>query len=298
MSLFSVIASHNTLADAALKRPSPLINVQQLKRLMETENNWLLIDVRPRLQYLLGHIPGAHNVPPSAYAADEWEYPVKGMRASQTKMEQLLGRYGADLTTKIVLYNEDNNADAARLWWILTLYGHPNTLLLDGGVMAWKRAGLHASVKVPGSPEKSVYQFEANHAVPLLLADLEDVKSQLTNQNVVIVDVRPEAEASGKQRQSGALRKGRIPQSVWLDYSMIANDEGYLEKRYLEQQLTEKGVLPDKTIIIYCHSGVRSASAVFVLKELLGYPNVRNYDGSWIEWASIKELPVTKGPVK
>lgn len=247
---------------------------------------------------MLGHIPNAHNIWRPAYEADDWTYPIKGMRASKKKMAQLLSHFGVNPDTTIILYNEHNNSDSAYLWWILTLYGHTNTVLLDGGLMAWKRAGFHTSFKIPRTPVKGQYIFNHHHAASELLAELNDVKSILTNQDVLLLDVRPKAEATGQKRASGAQRKGRIPHSLWLDYTETIDENGFLSKQQLETLFTQKGIKPSQTIIIYCHSGVASANALFVLKMLLKYPDVRNYDGSWVEWSSIKELPITKGLIK
>ena len=274
------------------------MDAQQLQRIMTSDSDWLLVDVRPRAQYMFGHIPNAHYLWRPAYEADEREYPIKGMRASQKKMSQLLSRFGVKPETTIILYDEHNNADSARLWWILQLYGHQNTVLLNSGLTGWKKAGFRTSLKVPGTPPASQYTFDEHKAAPELLADLKDVKSVLTNQDAVILDVRSQAEATGQQRKSGAQRKGRIPHSQWLEYTATMDDDGFLTKRQLEALFTAKGIKQDQAIIVYCQSGVRSANTLFVLKELLGYSNVRNYDGSWIEWSSIKELPVTKGPLK
>ena len=274
------------------------MDAQQLQQLMTSDSDWLLIDVRPRVQYMLGHIPHAHNLWRPAYEADEWEYPIKGMRASQQKMTQLLSRFGVKPETKVILYDEHDNADSARLWWIMRLYGHKNTALLNGGLMGWKQSGFHTSLKVPGAPAPSQYSFNKNNAAPELLADLSDIKSVLTNQDVVILDVRNKAEATGQQRRSGVQRKGRIPHSLWLEFTNTMDDDGFLNKQQLETIFTEKGIQRNQTVIIYCHSGVRSANTLFVLKELLGYPNVRNYDGSWIEWSNTKELPITSGIIK
>ena len=278
------------------------MNAQQLQKFMTSDEDWLLIDVRPRVQYMLGHIPNAHNVWRPAYEADGGEYPIKGMRASQKKMAQLLSRLGANPNTNIILYDEHYNADSARLWWILSLYGHTRVTLLNGGLMAWKKAGFHTSHKAPVTPNTSQYSFNMQGVRPELLAHLNDVKSilsnQKSNQKIIILDVRSEAEVTGQQRKSGAMRKGRIPHSLWIKYTDTMDEDGFLSKSQLQALFRKKGVEPEQTVIVYCQSGVRSANTLFVLKELLGYPNVSNYDGSWIEWSSIKELPITKGPIK
>lgn len=290
--------SSETTPTPDIKKPSSLINAQQLKLLMSTDKSLLIIDVRPTIYYFTGHIPEAQNLWRPDYEADQGEYPFGGMRASQRKMERLLSRLGVEEETRLILYDNNNNVDAARLWWILKLYGHNQVVLLDGGLDAWKRQVYPIRLKSPSAPVTSDYRFNTQQANLQWLAGLEDVKTAHNDKRVVLLDVRSLSEATGQKQMSGAFRKGRIPHSVWLEYSNAMNDNDFFSEPELQALFAKKGVTPDHKIIVYCQSGVRSAHTHFVLKELLGFPHVSNYDGSWIEWSYFKELPVDTGTIE
>ncbi len=243
----------------------------------------------------MGHIPHAENLWRPAYQADESEFPVPGMRANTRKMEKLLSRMGATQATRIILYDDQGNTDSARLWWILKLYGHRHVLILNGGLGLWKKSGYPVTLKIFNRLPVSEYHFESKSGEPGLLAELADVKKQRSDQGTIILDVRSKNEFNGKKRKSGAIRKGRIPNSVWLEHSLTHNQDGFLDKPQLEQLFFQKGITPNKGIITYCQSGVRSALTLFVLRELLGFPWVSNYDGSWIEWSHYSDLPLSTG---
>lgn len=262
--------------------------------ILENESNVLLLDVRQRVKYLLGHIPGAHNIWRPAFQANEDDYPFSGMRADKAKMEKLLSRLGADSNTTILLYDDQTGADAARFWWILKLYGHDKVSLIDNGLKGWTQQNFPTQLKPPKTPAGNQFTF-ASKPHPQYLAELEQVKEATKGKSRLILDVRSQDEYSGKTRKSGAHRKGRIPGSIWLEYNQTLNDTGFLHTKELEELFNSAGVTKDKEIIIYCQSGVRSAHTLFVLTQLLGYRNVKNYDGSWIEWSWHKNLPLETG---
>lgn len=276
-----------------------LISVKQFQDVRNSDSSWLAIDVRPKMYFSLGHIPGAFNLWRPDYEADVDQYPFSGMRASLEKMEQLLSRLGVTNNTLLVLYGEHNNLDSSRLWWILRLYGHQRVVLLDGGISAWKESR-HEVVMGYSNPvvtKKSQYHFDQGQAKPEWLAELSDVHKLLKDERNILLDVRTQSEATGKQKKSGAFRKGRIPGGLWFNYDQVVGDEGFYSRQQLQSLFNNAGVTPDTGIIIYCQSGVRSANTLFVLKELLNYPNVKNFDGSWIEWSYHNELPAEIGPV-
>ena len=270
-----------------------LVSASELQQWMQSDKQLLILDVRQSVFYLLGHIPGSHNIWRSEYEADDTDYPYSGMRASKTKMQRLLGKLGATSTTRIVLYDDHEGMDAARVWWILKLYGHDHAYLLNGGLSAWKRNGFSSSLKLSSTPTKQSFQFtgKAHHDY---LSQLGSVK-QSSRKETVLLDVRSLDEYTGKTRKSGAYRKGRIPGSVRLEYNHSINKQGFLNPKDLQQLFTQHGITPDKEIIVYCQSGVRSAHTHFVLTQLLHYPRVKNYDGSWIEWSWHKSLPLESG---
>ena len=278
---------------SAAAETASLISASELHQWLQSNSQVLVLDVRKSLFYLLGHIPGARNIWRPDYEADESEYPCKGMRASKEKMKSLLGKLGATASTRLVLYDDQNCLDVARVWWLLKLYGHDQVYLLDGGLSAWKLAGFSTSIKPVLSSTPEAFNFTGT-AYPEYLAELEEVK-QLPRQNTVLLDVRSSDEFSGENRMTGAFRKGRIPGSVWLEYSHSVNKQGFLNTSELQQLFSSRGITPEKEIIVYCQSGIRSSHTHFVLTQLLKYPKVKNYDGSWVEWSWHKQLPVETG---
>ena len=292
--------STDNFAEGAADKRFSLISVEQFRKLQDSGSSWIAIDVRPRMHYSLGHISGAFNLWRPDYEASAEEYPFSGMRADPKKMEHLLSQLGVTPDTLLVLYDEHSNIDSCRLWWILRLYGHLKVVLLDGGLSAWREAGYDVVMRysVPTAKQKSAYRFNSDQAKTGWLAELSDVHDALNDKRSVLLDVRAFSEVTGKQKKSGAFRKGRIPGSRWLEYNRATGENGFLPKQQLESLFKNAGITPEDRVIVYCQSGVRSANTLFVLKELLNYPYVKNYDGSWIEWSYHKELPAATGPVE
>ncbi|MGI9274699.1 MAG: sulfurtransferase [Endozoicomonas sp.] len=277
-------------AGAPAAGSASLFSPWELKQRMKSDEPLLIIDVRPPIQYLLRHLPGAYNLWRPAFQANDGEYPYQGMRANRQKLAAQLSTLGARPDILIVLYDGHDGTDAAHLWWLLKLYGHKSVAILNGGLKAWKAANYKTSLKPAGSPAKTKYQFSGREHSEYL-AELPQVKQASEDNRTLLVDVRSYEEYSGVTRQFGAYRKGRIPGSIWFDYRNAVDETGFVKAEKLKQALQRKGITEDKEIILYCQSGVRSAHSLFVLTQLLDYPNVRNYDGSWVEWSWHRALP-------
>ena len=193
-----------TLASAApVDNPVSLIDAEQLNAIIhQDDQNWLIIDVRSKVNFALGHIPGAGNLWRPDYEANESEFPFTGMRASIEKMEQLLSRLGVHSDTLLVLYDDFDNADSARLWWILKLYGHNNVVLLDGGLQAWRKKKYPIKMISRRTIAATQYRFDPQQAKPQWLADLEQVKqASEKNESVILLDVRTEDEVTGQKKK-------------------------------------------------------------------------------------------------
>ena len=286
---------------AEYANPEVIVSAVKAKEIIENEDNVAIIDIRISPEYMLGHIPGAVNIWRPDYSADEDEYPFGGMRCSKEKMEKLLGSLGIDNETFILLYDGKGDYDAARFWWQLDMYGHDKVALIDGGIDGWKAAGFELTTDKPEITPKE-YKFKGETDLSKL-ATLEDVKKAMEDPNVIILDTRSIEEFTGETLKKGAYRKGRIPGSVWIEYKEAINvgegeDKTFKTVEELRKIYESKGITPDKTIIPYCQSGVRSAHTTFVLTQLLGYENVKNYDGSWIEWSYHEDLPLETGEAK
>ena len=221
--------------------------------------------------------------------------PVSGIRLQKKDMETLLGSMGIRNDHKLVIYDDRGSPDAARLWWLLKLYGFEEAHILNGGLHAWSQLGYALdTLPVNKPPTKFAFSGVSNSD---MVVDQERLMQWLhaEEKSIFVVDARTKEEYEGASLKDGAFRSGHIPGSIHIDWAEAIDYEG--TKRF--KALADLKTIYDKigataldTIIVYCHSGVRSSHTTFVLTELLGYKNVMNYDGSWIEWSSKKELPI------
>ncbi len=278
-----------------------IMSATEAKELIESDEKVAVIDIRKSAEYLLGHIPEAINLWRPDYSADENEYKFGGMRANTENFVKLLGEIGIDNDTMVLLYDAKGDYDGARFMWQLEMIGHEKMALIDGGINGWKASGLDTTTDKP-EITKVEYKFDGKEDLSKL-ATLEDVKAAINDPNVIILDTRSTEEATGESLKKGAFRKGRIPSSVFIEYKNAINvgegeDTTFKTLEELKALYEAKGITPDKTIIAYCQSGVRSAHTTFVLSHLMGYENVKNYDGSWIEWSFNEDLAVETGAIE
>lgn len=279
------MASPTSSKDYSVYSPTILTSPEKAVKMIESEQNLVVLDVRKQPAFEKEHVEGSYQIWRPDFSADKGEYEYNGMRATPEKMAKTLGSYGINSDTHIVLLSAKADYDAARLWWILDFYGHKNITMIDGGIDGWKQAGLKVvsgAVERPATP--AVYEFP-NAMDDSKFATLEDVK-EAVNSDVVILDTRTDFEHDGLVQYNGAFAKGRIPTAKYIEWKDMTNkDKTFKSPKEMEAILAEHGITKDMTVISYCQSGVRSAHMTFVLSDLLGYKNVKNYDGSWIEWS-------------
>jgi len=241
-----------------------------------------------------GHIPGAVAL---NWFHDLEERPHRDI-ASKATMERLLGNAGVGPDTTIVVYGDNNNWFATYAYWLFRLYEHRDVRVMNGGRKKWMDEGR------PMTKEASIYpkvQYEARQPDTSIRALRDTVLRSLPNQRKGLVDVRSPREFNGELLapenlpQEGAQRGGHIPGAVNIPWGEAVRPDGTFKSADELQALYQaRSITPDKEIIAYCRIGERSAHTWFVLKELLGYPKVRNYDGSWTEWGSLVGVPVEK----
>jgi thiosulfate/3-mercaptopyruvate sulfurtransferase len=251
------------------------------------------VDVDPSA-YGKGHIEGAVGWNWKKHLQDQINRDI----ASKEALANLLGQSGITPDTNIVLYGDNNNWFAAYAYWALKYYGHDKVQLVDGGRVKWEKEGRAYSTDVPDYPATS-YQF---HGSPKedIRAYRDHVLSKIGK--IGLVDVRSPKEYSGELLapenlpQEGAQRGGHIPTAVSIPWGTAVNTEDgtFKSVEELKEIYGGKGITPGKEVIAYCRIGERSAHTWFVLKELLGYPDVKNYDGSWTEWGSSIRVPIEK----
>lgn len=243
--------------------------------------------------YETGHIPGAVGWNWTTQLND----PVRRDIASKEQFEELMASSGIDKHTTVVLYGDNNNWFAAYAFWLLKIYGHEDVRLMDGGRKKWVDEGRPLTTEVPRL-ERKVYRAEEPDL--RLRAFLQDVLQRLQRPDVVLVDVRSPQEFTGEILAPPGLpetaqRGGHIPGAKNIPWGQVVREDGTF-KSYDELKALYEGVgvTPDKEVITYCRIGERSSHSWFVLKYLLGYPKVRNYDGSWTEWGNVVGLPIER----
>lgn len=251
--------------------PESLISAEELKALID-EGKVKVLDVRDsKVKLLGGFIPTAVDFDRTATGVEV--NGIKGMLPDKETFEKIMGEAGITEKDTVVIYDEKTNLWASRIFWALKVYGHEDVKLLNGGLAAWKAAGYDTGKAT--KPTKTTYK--AKEANEDLIATLDLVKKSYDNDNLVVLDTRSEKE----------WKEGHIPGAVWIEWTNAINEDGTFKTvEELKAIYEPKGITVDKEAIIpHCKSAVRAAHTLFVLRELLGYENVRNYDGSWLEYS-------------
>ena len=244
--------------------------------------------------YDQGHIPGAVAWSWQRQLSDQVRRDVIPIE----EFEKLLGGSGIANDTTVVLYGDNNNWFAAWAFWQLKIYGHADVRLLNGGRKKWLQDGLELTTDRPTYP---VVQYFAHEPDFSIRAFLPDVQRAVNGGEVDLVDVRSPQEFTGEiiappGLPETAQRGGHIPTARSIPWGKAANEDGTFKTfEDLKAIYDAEGVNGDKPVIAYCRIGERSSYSWFVLKYLLGYENVRNYDGSWTEWGNLVGALIERG---
>ncbi len=215
----------------------------------------------------------------------------------QDAFEKLLGAAGISNDTTVILYGDNNNWFAAWAFWQLKVYGHQDVRLMDGGRKKWIAEGRELSTETPKTTPAT---YKAKKPDFSIRAFLQDVMKASAEQSVQLVDVRSPQEFSGEILAPPGLpetcqRGGHIPGAKSIPWAKACNENGtFKSPEELRTLYGGAGITGEKPVIAYCRIGERSSHTWFVLKYLLGYPNVKNYDGSWTEWGNLVAAPVEK----
>jgi thiosulfate/3-mercaptopyruvate sulfurtransferase len=241
-----------------------------------------------------GHIPGAVKL----HWEDDLQDDLVRDVVSRGRFEELMGERGISSSSTVVLYGDKNNWFAAYAYWYLKVYGHEDVRLLDGGRQKWIEEGRELTIDVP---EPRPARYQAAERDETIRARRDDVLAALGSGAVALVDVRSPQEYSGEliappgYEQEGAMRGGHIPGARNIPWATAVRDDGTFKSAdELRELYASQGVLPEKEVHAYCRIGERSAHTWFALHELLGYENVRNYDGSWTEWGNLVDVPIER----
>lgn len=293
----SSASTAEAVVDESLKssvKANHLIEPEEVKRMYDAGANFTIIEISKREKYAEGHLPGALNFWRPDYEGQGYAY--GGMRMTTEEMAILLGSNGISPDDQLIIYDTKGSVDAIRFMWMLDMYGHENIAIMNGGKTAWTKAGYELSTEPATPAEPVVYSFTRKPDASRL-ANFEEVLAALDDPNVILLDTREPEEFQGVPYidkgeclpyKKGSFTFGRIPGSVhlnWSDAVDLHDDHRFKSLKDLKYNFAQAGITPDKKIIAYCQSGVRSSHTTYVLTEILGYPDVKNYDGSWIEWS-------------
>ncbi|MCI0714328.1 MAG: sulfurtransferase [Chloroflexi bacterium] len=276
-------------------RPESLVSTDWVAEHSNDPNVRIVESNEDPLLYASGHIPGAIQIDWVEDLNDQ----VRRDYLDKQSFEALMSRNGIANDTLVVFYGDKNNWWATYAFWVFRLFGHEKLAIMNGGRKKWEEEGREMTREVPEYPRTN-YQAQARSDYKIRA--FRDQVLQHVNTDGALVDVRSPGEFSGEllhmpdYPQEGALRGGHIPGAKNISWGKAVQEDGTFKTPGALRELYEdqNNLIPNENIITYCRIGERSAHTWFVLTYLLGYPNVRNYDGSWTEWGNAVGVPIEK----
>jgi thiosulfate/3-mercaptopyruvate sulfurtransferase len=261
-------------------------------RLVEADEDILL--------YEQGHIPGTVKL--------DWQVdvqnPVQRDFLDKAAVEKLLSGWGIANDTTVVFYGDKSNWYACYAFWLFSYFCHPKMHIMDGGRQKWIDEGREMTREAPSYPAARYHAEAPDETIRAYRDDvfkLLNAKQNGLRRGAALVDVRSPQEYRGEvlhmigYPQEGARRAGHVPGASSIPWGTATNSDGTFKSRAeLEEIYGSQEVTPDKDVVAYCRIGERSSHTWFVLTHLLGYPRVRNYDGSWTEWGSMVRAPIER----
>lgn len=282
------------MIDSGFAYPEVLVSTQWVAdNLHDTDNIRLVESNEDVLLYSTGHIPNAVHIDWVADLNDA----IRRDYLSEEQFATLMSRSGISNDTTVVFYGDKNNWWAAYAFWVFKLFGHKDCRIMDGGRQKWVAEGRELT---KDKPSYGPTEYKPAARTDYKIRAFRDQVLDHIRADQPLVDVRSPQEFSGEllhmpgSPQEGALRGGHIKGAVSVPWSKAVAEDGTFrspaELRTLYEE--EQGLSPDDNVIAYCRIGERSSHSWFVLTYLLGYPNVRNYDGSWTEWGNLVGVPI------
>jgi thiosulfate/3-mercaptopyruvate sulfurtransferase len=276
--------------------PEVLVSTDWVEQHLEDPNVRLIESNEDTLLYASGHIPGAVHVDWTSDLNDQ----IRRDYITADGFEKLMSRIGATRDTTVIFYGDKNNWWACYAFWVFQLFGHTNAKVMDGGRVKWQKELRPLTRDVP---HYTPTQYKAQPRSDAAHRAFRDDVMQHVAKKGQLVDVRSPEEYSGTRMHmpdypnEGALRGGHIPGAKSIPWARAINPEDGTFKTADELKALyckDNGLSPEKDTIAYCRIGERSSHSWFALKYLLGFENVRNYDGSWTEWGNMVNVPIEK----
>ena len=281
---------------AEYAHPEVLVSTEWVAQHLNDPNVRIVESDEDVLLYEVGHIPGAVKID---WHEDEQDQ-VRRDFVDKAGFERLMASRGIANDTTVVFYGDRNNWYATYTFWLFRLYGHQNLKVMDGGRAKWEAEARPLVKDVSSYPATTYTAQEPNTQIR---AFRDEVLKEYVGAPAgrTLVDVRSPAEYKGEviamvnYPQEGAQRGGHVPGARSIPWAKAANGDGtFKSAEELQEIYQSEGVTPDKQVVAYCRIGERSSHTWFVLTQLLGYQNVKNYDGSWTEYGSLVGVPIEK----
>ena len=289
--LIATKKSQPPLSRPLIEKIDPVVTVDWLSANLDTPNLRLVFvgAGKDKVEvYDQGHIKNSIYLDSDPWYQDKTKTGgAAGIVSSKEKFEKIMGEHGVSNNDAVVLYGISSAAYIGRALWTFKYHGHDNVAYLNGGITEWvKKYGKESLVKevpeiIPAS-YKAILQED-------LRITADELYENLDNPDVIIIDARTSEEYSGQKIAEKVSRGGHIPGAVNIEwYKATINPDSETLRSKEELALIYKDIPKDKKIVVYCQTGTRSSNNFFILKYMLEYPNVRNYDGSWDEWSNLK----------
>ena len=288
-------ATDPSFQESGYANPDVLVSTGWVAEHLDDPNVRIVESDEDVLLYDLGHVPGAVNIDWHVDLQD----PVERDFLNKAAFEALLGKHGIGNDTTVVFYGDRNNWYATYAYWLFRYFGHRDVRVMNGGRAKWEAEGRPFTRDIPTYAPTTYTAQEPDESIR---AYRDDVLQQVRSGKPALVDVRSPGEYSGEvlhmagYPQEGAQRGGHVLGAQSIPWATAANEDGTFKSPAELKAIYEgKTITSDRDVITYCRIGERSSHTWFVLRELLGYPDVRNYDGSWTEWGSMVGVPIAKG---